>query len=88
MTRATAITVWEMGLPRLSSLHAVSRMDDHANRHRLMQGSRHASRHDSATRGTCGCRPQGQMRRIIGPLLTASQRAPAEWSITPVVARS
>jgi hypothetical protein len=37
MTRATAITVWEMGLPRLSALHAVSRMDDHANRHKLMQ---------------------------------------------------
>jgi hypothetical protein len=42
MTRATAITVWEMGLPRLSALHAVSRMDDHANRHKLMQAIKDA----------------------------------------------
>jgi hypothetical protein len=38
MTRATAITGWEVGLPRLSALHAVSCMDDHANHRRLMQG--------------------------------------------------
>ena len=37
MTRATAITVWEVGLPRLSALHAVSRIDDHENRHQLVQ---------------------------------------------------
>jgi hypothetical protein len=38
MTRAAAIVGWEVGLPRLSALHAVSYMDDHANRRRLMQG--------------------------------------------------
>jgi len=38
MTRATAIAGWEVGMPRLSALHAVSCMDDHANRRRLMQG--------------------------------------------------
>ena len=57
MTRATAITVWEMGLPRLSAFHAVSRMDDHANRHKHMQAIKGALIGYLLTGGTIGARP-------------------------------
>jgi hypothetical protein len=54
MARATAITGWEVDLPRLSALHAVSCMDDHANHRGLMHGIKNALIGMCATRGMCG----------------------------------